>query len=54
MLFRSGILIGYDFDSEEEDFEEMVNNGTLVFDETIMKYVLAESENQSSEQQSWE
>ena len=54
MLFRGNILIGYDLDSEQEDYKEMVDNGTLVFDETIMRYVLAESENQSSEQQSWE
>ena len=31
MLFRGNVLVGYDFDTEDSDFDEMVKNGTLVF-----------------------
>ena len=33
MLFRGNVLVGYDFDTEGSDFDEMVKNGTLVFSE---------------------
>jgi hypothetical protein len=45
MLFRDNVLVGYDFDTEDRDFDEMVANGTLVFSQEIGRYVLSDAEN---------
>lgn len=45
MLFRGNILVGYDFDTEDSDFDEMVKNGTLVFSEERGRYILSDTEN---------
>lgn len=45
MLFRGNVLVGYDFDTECSDFDEMVKNGTLVFLEERGCYILSNTEN---------
>ena len=45
MLFRGNELVGYDFDTEGSDFDEMVKNGTLVFSEERERYILSNTEN---------
>jgi len=45
MLFRGNVLVGYDFDTEGNDFDEMVNNGSLVFSEEKGRYILSNTEN---------
>ena len=45
MLFRGNVLVGYDFDTEGSDFDEMVKNGTLVFSEERGCYILSNTEN---------
>ena len=45
MLFRGNVLVGYDFDTEDGDFDEMVKNGTLVFSEERGHYILSNTEN---------
>ena len=45
MLFRGNVLVGYDFDTEDSDFDEMVKNGTLVFSEERGHYILSNTEN---------
>ena len=45
MLFRGNVLVGYDFDTEGSDFDEMVKNGTLVFSEERGRYILSNTEN---------
>ena len=45
MLFRGNVLVGYDFDTEDSDFDEMVKNGTLVFSEERERYILSNTEN---------
>ena len=45
MLFRGNVLVGYDFDTECSNFEEMVKNGTLVFSEERGRYILPNTEN---------
>ena len=45
MLFRGNVLVGYDFDTEDRDFDEMVKNGTLVFSEERGRYILSNTEN---------
>lgn len=45
MLFRGNELVGYDFDTEGSDFDEMVKNGTLVFSEERERYILSNAEN---------
>ena len=45
MLFRGNVLVGYDFDTEGSDFDEMVKNGTLVFSEERGHYILSNTEN---------
>ena len=45
MLFRGNVLVGYDFDTEGSDFDEMVKNGTLVFSGERGRYILSNTEN---------
>ena len=45
MLFRGNVLVGYDFDTEGSDFDEMVKNGALVFSEERERYILSNTEN---------
>ena len=45
MLFRGNVLVGYDFDAEGSDFDEMVKNGSLVFSEERGHYILSNTEN---------
>lgn len=45
MLFRGNVLVGYDFDTEDSDFDEMVKNGSLVFSEERGHYILSNTEN---------
>ena len=45
MLFRSNVLVGYDFDTEGRDFDEMIKNGSLVFSEKRGQYILSNTEN---------
>lgn len=45
MLFRGNVLVGYDFDTEGSDFDEMVKNGTLVFSEERERYILSNAKN---------
>ena len=45
MLFRGNVLVGYDFDTECSDFDEMVKNGALVFLEERGCYILSNTEN---------
>lgn len=45
MLFRGNELVGYDFDTEYSDFDEMVKNGTLAFSEERGRYILSNTEN---------
>ena len=45
MLFRGNVLVGYDFDTECSDFDEMVKNGTVVFSEERGRYILSNTEN---------
>ena len=45
MLFRGNVLVGYDFDTEGSDFDEMIKNGSLVFSEERGRYILPNTEN---------
>lgn len=47
MLFRGNVLVGYDFDTEGSDFDEMVKNGTLVFSEERERYILSNAKDDS-------
>lgn len=40
MLFRGDILIGYDLDSEQEDFDRMIASGELVPDKNSIHFRL--------------
>lgn len=41
-IFRGRQLIGYDFDSECELIDQMIENGALVYDEKRHCYVMSE------------
>ena len=45
MLFRGNVLVGYDFDTEGSDFDEMIKNGSLVFSKERERYILSNTEN---------
>ena len=45
MLFRGNVLVGYDFDTEGSDYDEMIKNGTLVFSKERGRYILSNTEN---------